>query len=446
MLRTARRGSAEWGRASVAALHRQLSGILHTRGRVCVYGWPDHEENSLYAAALLAGMPGLRVTLLADKPDLAAGYLRLVCRDPSAVEVVAKNSITGLLRASAAEVLLFTHGLYGSPDLTDRKLVINLWHGYGPKANDNAAFSARIPFSVLFCNTPVWGAAAARWLGAADARLRCCGNPREIAFSHPAPPASLARLGLEQERFVLWMPTYRGSNGAAGPRWRDAPDLRARVDAAGMDPVSALQGLADAAGVKVVVKPHPLDVSRFDGGGLHVVTTEELLANGVTLYQLIAASAGMISDYSSAWVEYLDLDRPLVLYCPDLSDYIAGRGFSEPSMVKIAPGLIVETPLELTGFFEALATGTDWRARQRHETQASLGLRPGLVDAEAFRTAFREELDRRRLRSGRTPRPARRDLLSGEPIKRSIARSAIGVGQGQIRKRRCVTDPRTRSR
>lgn len=393
------RGPAEWGRGSIARLHRLLSDVLQSRGRVCVYGWPDHEENSLFAAALLSETPGLRVTLLANTPELAARWLALVGPNPGAVEIVAKNSLAGLLRASAAEVLLFTHGLYGSPDLTGRKLVINLWHGYGPKANDNAAFSARIPFSVLFCNTPVWGAAAARWLGAPHAHVRPCGNPRQLAFRRPASSEALSRLGLDARRFVLWMPTYRGSNGAAGPKWRDAPDLPSRVDLEGGDPVSRLQGLARAAGVELVVKPHPLDTSRYEGCGLRVVTTEELLDSGTTLYQFIAASAGMISDYSSVWVEYLDLDRPLILYCPDLSDYTVGRGFSEPSMLKLAPGLIVQSAAETAPFFAAVARGSDWARRHRHEARDNLGVRPGLVSPDAFLAAFEDELERRRART-----------------------------------------------
>ncbi|WP_374471612.1 CDP-glycerol glycerophosphotransferase family protein [Phenylobacterium sp.] len=403
-----RRSPADWGRAWLAALHRLLSAVLHRQGRVCVYGWPDHEENSLFAAVLLSRMPDLQVTLLARRPQLARRYLSLIAADHERIRVVAKNSLAGLLHASAAEVLLFTHGLYGSPDLTRRKLVINLWHGYGPKANDNPAFSARIPFSVLTCNTPVWGAAAARWLGAGDARVLRSGNPRQVAFSLPSRPAALRRLGLERDRFVLWMPTYREANGASGPRWRDSPDLSARLDARGTDPVSEIAVLAKAAGVTLVVKPHPLDSARFDRSGLRVVTTDEILGSGMTLYQFIAASAAMVSDYSSVWVEYLDLDKPLALYCPDLGDYTAGRGFSEPTMMELTPGLIVEEARELGGFLAAAASGGDWRPEQRRRARENLKTQAGLVRAEAFTSAVMRELERHRTLRNRPAPPSPR--------------------------------------
>jgi hypothetical protein len=377
-------------------VHRLLSRWLRSPGHVCVYGWPDHEENSLFAAALLAREPGLRVTLLAERPDEARRYLSVVesLVPAGSVEVVAKNSLRGLVRASASEVLLFTHGLYGSPDLTERKLVINLWHGYGPKANDNAAFAARIRFSALTCNTLAWGRAAAYWLGTPDARILHTGNPRQVAFNRPAPAASLARLGLAPGGFVLWMPTYRSAAGASGRSWRDTDDLAARADVDGCSPVAAVARLAEAAGLQLVVKPHPLDTARYDREGLRVVTTPEIFASGVTLYQFIAASRAMISDYSSAWGEYLGLDRPLILFCPDLAAYDLGRGFSRPLLTEVAPGLIARSAAELRPFFAAVARGKDWRPAHRAAAVARLGIDMRPVHGSAFTAAVLGELRR----------------------------------------------------
>jgi len=401
-----RRASAEFGRSGLAAAHWALSQVLHREGRACIYGWPDHEENSLFAAALLARRTDLKVTLLAADPAAARRYLSLVDPSTASVEVLRKNSLAGLIRASEAEILLFTHGLYGSPRLTDRKLVINLWHGYGPKANDNAAFAARIPFSVLTCNTPVWGAAAARWLGEPEASVRRTGNPRQVAFANPACACALAKLGLEPGRFILWMPTYRAANGASGPAWRDCEDLAQHSGADGQDAVSEVASLARAAGVEVIVKPHPLDPAHYERSGLRVITTDQIFASGTTLYQLVAASQAMISDYSSVWVEYLDLDKPLILFCPDLADYDVGRGFSRPTMMELAPDLIVRSAGDLSSFFEAVSHGADWRPAERRAARSRLQTPAGPVDGAAFTAVVLEELARRRAGRAKPPRRA----------------------------------------
>lgn len=381
----------------VRGVHQLLSLILTARGKVCLYGWPDYEENTLSAAVLLASTGALRVTLLVDDPGAARRYLELVNDVAAPVRVVAKASARGLVEASSAEAILFTHGLYGSPDFKGRKLVVNLWHGYGPKANDNALFSARIPFDLMTCDTPAWGRAAARWLGTPQARLVATGNPRQLAMRKPPDASALARLGLRSSGFIVWMPTYRATNGASGGGWRDAPDLsQIQRGGAAADPVTEIARLAEAAGVELVVKPHPLDVGRYGRSGLRVITTEQIFRSGMTMYQFIGASAAMISDYSSVWVEYLELDRPLLLYCPDLRDYLTGRGFSDPPMTDVARDLIVDRAEDVVQFLQAVASQEDWRPQARHATRTALGLTRGGHEGKAFTSAILGALETHR--------------------------------------------------
>ena len=383
-------------RTLVKYLHQLLSVVCTTRGKVCLYGWPDYEENTLTAAVLLADTGALQVTLLVEDPKGAQTYLALVNDLSAPVKIVSKESLRGLLEASAAEAILFTHGLYGSPDFNGRKLVVNLWHGYGPKANDNALFSARIPFDVMTCDTPVWGRAAARWLGVPQARLLLTGNPRQLVMRKAPDPSALARLGLTSG-FIVWMPTYRATNGASGGSWRDAPDLCDGASREGSaDPVSQIARLAEAAGVELVVKPHPLDAGRYGKSGLRVITTDEIFRSGMTMYQFIGAAAAMISDYSSIWVEYLDLDRPLALYCPDIQEYIRGRGFSDPPMTEIVRDLIVEHAEDVEPFLHAVAVQGDWRPGAREAARAALGLPARARCGETFTSAILNELERHR--------------------------------------------------
>ena len=388
-------------------MRRLLLGFAHyllslgptSWDRACVYGSPDWEENSLVAAVSLAETGRLKVTLLAEDPRRAERYLALLNPHAARVEIVRKTSILGLLRASTAGVLLFTHGLYGSPDLTGRKVVVNLWHGFGPKATHNSTFTTRIRFDLMPCNTPVWAAAAAATLGSPAARLLQSGNPRQVNLRRPPAPSALHQLGLSSSPYVVWMPTYRSSRGTGGFSWRDAPALSDRPGSDdGPDPVTAVARLAEAANVQVVVKPHPLDADRYEREGLRVITTDEIYAAGMTLYQFIGSSAAMISDYSSAWVEYLDLERPLLLYCPDIAQYREGRGLNVPHMTDIAQDLIVERPEDVAPFLEAVSKGVDWRPGGRKAVRTALRLDAQDAGMTPLVSAVLEELDGRRER------------------------------------------------
>jgi hypothetical protein len=210
-------------------------------------------------------------------------------------------------------------------------------------------------------------------------------------------PSAMARLGLASGAFIIWMPTYRATDGAGGGAWRDAPDLSERASPEDTeDPVSQITRLAAAAGVELVVKPHPLDAGRYATTGLRVITTDEIFRSGMTMYQFIGASAGMISDYSSVWVEYLALDRPLVLYCPDIDDYVRGRGFSDPPMTEIVPDLIVEDAKDIGAFFDAVASQDDWRPEARKSAREALGLTTWSECGVTFTSAILHEIERSR--------------------------------------------------
>jgi hypothetical protein len=100
----------------------------------------------------------------------------------------------------------------------------------------------------------------------------------------------------------------------------------------------------------------------------------------------------MISDYSSVWVEYLDLDRPLLLYCPDIAEYLTGRGLNPPFMTDAARDLITADPTVVTAFLEGVRAGSDWRPEARAATRTALGLDGLEVDRTALTDALLEEL------------------------------------------------------
>lgn len=100
-------------------------------------------------------------------------------------------------------------------------------------------------------------------------------------------------------KLLLWLPTFRG----------DA----AHGVCAGYEDIKKLSGrLTD---FRVIVRMHPRTenaVTEFP-----LMTTNELLV----------CADMLITDYSSAIFEYVLLDRPMVLFCPDYDEYAEERGF-----------------------------------------------------------------------------------------------------------------------
>lgn len=348
---------------------------LGSRNHAVVHGWPDSEGNSLRAAAVLAGALESPVYLLCDNVPRMHGLLAsLASKDPGAARVipVGKRTLRALALTASARLVLFTHGLFGSPAPGAKRIIANLWHGHGPKRTSSREFAVVVPSDLLVTNTGTWGRSTAAAFELPATAVANIGNPRQDAMLDAPAPDGLARLGLSLDRpYALWMPTFRGVRKNLNYHWQDSELLSGAVEHSILD---ALRTAVISSGVDFRVKIHPLDRDLLDAFKDWRVTDADLVAAGLPLYSLIGGAAGLISDYSSVWVEYLSLDRPLLLFCPDIEEYRDGRGLKSPSMIEIAGGLIETEAAAIADFLRAIAAGKDWRADQRRAAAEALEL------------------------------------------------------------------------
>ena len=127
------------------------------------------------------------------------------------------------------------------------------------------------------------------------------------------------------------------------------------------------------------------------------MTNEDLARVGVPLYTLIGRAAGMVTDYSSVWVDYLLLDRPMAFLVPDRDTYT--RGLQPPDILDWLPGEMVGEQDPFAAFVADLDSGG---ALGREERRVVAGLReaPELIeDVLSVNKLYRREfLDRAGLR------------------------------------------------
>jgi CDP-glycerol glycerophosphotransferase len=371
---------AEKGRAWLSVLLRSaISAAWATvpaGSHPVVYAGHQLDVNGIAVLRALGGWGYPDPVLLVH--DVASVRQRLAQSsgdDFSAVEIRHVRSVLGLVALVRGPVLLFTSFLYGGPRPRAGRFVVNLWHGDGPKSPVPEGEEQHRPAShVILSNNKEWGRVNAEAFGLSADRLWVTGNPRVDEMLHPSDDAALRQLGLDPAvPIVLWAPTFRTAEFAGVRVWSDsaAPDPFDDVLRSGGD---FLRRMGCDGRLQIVVKPHPFDATDYRTSGLPVITDDDLAAAGINLYRFMARCAGLMTDYSSIWTDYAALDRPIILYCPDVQGYTSGRGFAGIPFRDVAPGPLAETPDELRAALEQVAGHGDVGRELRSAACERLGV------------------------------------------------------------------------
>lgn len=141
---------------------------------------------------------------------------------------------------------------------------------------------------------------------------------------------------LEQDRrMVLVAPTFR--------------DTRASPMGLASEVLAMLDAWCEQQRVELVFKFHPAErqASVVEGRHLHLCSPES------DLYPLMPISSALITDYSSIYMDYLLLDKPILFLVPDLQEYVSKDRKLQFDFNEMTPG-----PKAVT-----------WRELIKHATQ-----------------------------------------------------------------------------
>lgn len=236
--------------------------------------------------------------------------------------------------------------------------VVNLWHGCPLKrvgsdrmgetpgtldrlifAIRESAFDKLVTTANSLRNTFVSG------FGLAREDIPVLGYPRNDVLRGEIPDELL---GIDQETtdtitarsaqgpVIMYMPTYRRGFGMEHGE-TDGPPIDE----------DALQAFLDEHDATFLVKLHPHAQDRIDAGtGDRIIT----LPDDYDVYPALSAVDILVTDYSSIYLDFLHLDRPVVFYPYDLDAYEERPGFYF-DYEDVTPG---PTPQTFDGFLDAL--------------------------------------------------------------------------------------------
>ena len=136
------------------------------------------------------------------------------------------------------------------------------------------------------------------------------------------------------DRYLVWLPTFRKHKRVA----QDGQMSLEKYGSMGMPLVYSPEDLKELntflaqTRTCILYKPHPAqDISGLKSADLshiRIINDRELADRGLQLYEVLAGSSGLITDYSSVYFDYLLLDRPIATTTDDIDEWKKMTGFA----------------------------------------------------------------------------------------------------------------------
>ncbi|MEN6292486.1 MAG: CDP-glycerol glycerophosphotransferase family protein [Methanobacterium sp.] len=111
--------------------------------------------------------------------------------------------------------------------------------------------------------------------------------------------------------------------------------------------------------------------------------TDEDIPVTHTLYNLLGESDALITDYSSVYIDYLLLDKPIGFMYDDLEEYRKARGFIFEPITDYMPGMKMSNLDQLIIFINNICVGIDNYKNDRNKV--NLMFNKFMDDQSSFR-------------------------------------------------------------
>ncbi len=198
-----------------------------------------------------------------------------------------------------------------------------------------------------------------------EERIFGLGFPRNDAFAKDI--VDLNRFfNWNYKKIIIWYPTYRQANNHYITLSGNSLPLIHNEDNA-----IKLNRTAEANNVLIIVKPHfAQDTSLIKDlklSNVLLINDDFFGENGITSYQLLAASDALITDYSSVYFDYTLRDKPIAVIWEDIEEYQKFPGFALDLTYYLKGAEKIYRIEELCSFVESVANDEDPLREERRE-------------------------------------------------------------------------------
>tara|TARA_B110000971_G_scaffold167648_1_gene171923 strand:+ start:438 stop:1541 length:1104 start_codon:yes stop_codon:yes gene_type:complete len=272
--------------------------------------------------------------------------------------IVRKNSIKGLWFFLKSKYIFHTHGIYNKLPLLDDQINFNLWHGMPLKNIGYLDNNKLVPKSnYLLATSLVFQKIMSKSFNIVQEKVLITGQPRnDFILDNKFNLLELFNLKVDQfQKSILWMPTYRKS--IIGDIRNDGNTERVSDFFSNESLITLNKSLKDYESI-CFIKLHPMDYMHANDfiilSNIKFLDNSFFEKSGVALYSVFSSIDLLLTDFSSVYIDFLLVDKPIAFVFSDFNEYLNSRGFVFDNAKEFMPGEIITNMNELVLYLENL--------------------------------------------------------------------------------------------
>lgn len=244
------------------------------------------------------------------------------------------------------------------------QLVINLMHGSPLKVP--IGYWEGDTCDYVITQADIFNDKVAEILGVPTSKMVALGYPRTDILNNKGDTKE--KLGIfYNAKMIVWMPTFR-KNERSGIVYCDINKLGVPLLESEQS-FDRINNSLKENGAVLIIKLHPAeDVSQMtlkNYSNILFISNKELTENNITVYQMLADSDALITDYSSVYYDYLLVDRPIGLIIDDIEEFEKKSKFAYGRYTDFVKGTYINNLDEFQQFIISLKINKDLYSEER---------------------------------------------------------------------------------
>ncbi len=267
-------------------------------------------------------------------------------------------------RALCLAKYIFMTDAYGfARNARKDQIRVQLWHGCGFKTRVNfVRCEKRYEYTTVISD--LYAKIHQEIYGLRADQVLVTGYAKEDWLFHPAADA-LERLHIPKaSHYIFWLPTFRmAQSKLAGLNEYETGGQTGLPLVDSYEKLKELDEMLDGLDTILLIKLHPFQdrdrIGQIQTGHIRCLDQDLLVETDIQINQLLGYADGLISDYSSAAVDYMLLDRPIGFTLDDVEEYKKSRGFVFDDIREWLPGAELFFFEQFCAFIKDIVAGHD---------------------------------------------------------------------------------------